>query len=178
MRHPIKSLLVTIALVIATVLIGNYVLVHRHLASILKTDPRNEGVVAYAYYNHFVIPGTLVFDLRSVGPENSPADIFRVVLQFAAAHKSSEYSTVRLAFRGETKFILKGDYFHTLGVEFSAQNPVYTMRTFPENLYRPDGSAAFGTWTGGLLGVFGKQIEDFTEFHKQWYINELAKTGS
>lgn len=64
-----------------------------------------------------------------------------------------------------------------MGVEYGTQNPVYTMRTFPENLYRPDGTAAFGTWTGGLFGVLGKQMEDFIEFHKQWYVNELAKTG-
>ena len=40
------------------------------------------------------------------------------------------------------------------------------MRTFPENLYRPDGQKAFGTWIGGLLGLLAKQIKDFTEFHK------------
>jgi len=54
------------------------------------------------------------------------------------------------------------------------QNPVYTMRTFPQNVYALDGSPAFETWSGGLLGVLGKQLEDFSEFHKQWYLNEIS----
>ena len=166
-----------LALIAATVLLANYLLVHRALSSSLDSDARNKGVAAIAHYDHFVVPGTLVFDLRGVSATNSPADIFRVFLQFAASQKDREYQTVKLTFRGEPKFLLKGSYFKTLGVEYGTQNPVYTMRTLSENLYRPDGSAAFGTWTGGLLGVLGKQMEDFTEFHKQWYINDLAKTG-
>lgn len=167
----------SLTLIAAAVLFANYLLVHRALSSSLDSDARNKGVAAFAHYDHFVVPGTLVFDLRGVSGTNSPADIFRVLLQFAASQKDREYQTVKLMFRGEPKFLLKGAYFKTLGVEYGTQNPVYTMRTLPENLYRPDGSEAFGTWTGGLLGVLGKQMEDFTEFHKQWYINDLAKTG-
>ena len=51
------------------------------------------------------------------------------------------------------------------------------MRTLPENVFKMDGTAAFGTWTGGWLGVVGKQMEDFSEFHKQWYISDLAKAS-
>ena len=71
------------------------------------------------------------------------------------------------------KFVLEGDYFQTLGKEYGTQNPVYTMRTFPEKLYSPDGQRAFGRWSGGLLGIVGKQMEDFTEFHKQWYVEGM-----
>lgn len=165
------------AIIVAAVLFANYLLVHRGLSSVLDSDTRNNGVAAFAYYDHFVVPGTLVFDLRGVSETNSPADVFRVLLQFAASQKDRDYEAVKIAFQGEPKFLLKGAYFKTLGVEYGTQNPVYTMRTFPENLYRPDGTAAFGTWTGGLFGVLGKQMEDFIEFHKQWYVNELAKTG-
>jgi hypothetical protein len=38
----------------------------------------------------------------------------------------------------------------------------------------PDGSRAYPTWTGGLLGVAGKQVEQFGDFHKQWYFNSLT----
>ena len=64
-----------------------------------------------------------------------------------------------------------------LGQEYEKQNPVYTMRTFPENVYGVDGTQAFGSWTGGLLGVLGKQMGDFSELHKQWYIADLTKSG-
>ena len=116
----------------------------------------------------------LVIDLRKVSGTNSPADVTRVLLQFAQSQKAKTYSQVKLAHSGTKKFILKGDYFQTLGVEFGEQNPVYTMRTLPENVYLLDGTAAFGTWTGGILGVLGKQMEDFSEFHKRWYVTDLA----
>jgi hypothetical protein len=48
------------------------------------------------------------------------------------------------------------------------------MRTFSENLVTPDGQRAFPVWTGGLLGVLQKQMEDFNEFHQRWYIRDLA----
>jgi hypothetical protein len=51
---------------------------------------------------------------------------------------------------------------------------MYTLRTLPENLNRPDGEQAFGTWTGGMLGVLGHQMEDFAEWHSAWYIRDLA----
>lgn len=116
----------------------------------------------------------LVIDLRKVSGTNSPADVTRVLLQIAQSQKSKTFNQVTLAHQGNPKFILKGDYFQTLGIEFGEQNPVYTMRTLPENIYRLDGTAAFGTWTGGLIGVLGKQMEDFSDFHKQWYIADLA----
>jgi len=40
------------------------------------------------------------------------------------------------------KFVLEGDYFQTLGKEYGTQNPVYTMRTFPEKLNSPEPSVA------------------------------------
>ena len=67
---------------------------------------------------------------------------------------------------------------HTLqlGGEYDFQNPVYTMRTFSSHLYRPDGTKAFPEWTGGWLGVMTKEMEQFNEFHQQWYLTGLAAT--
>lgn len=177
MSRHLTRLIIALALASAAVLLANYIFVHRALASVLDEDPRNKGVVAFAHYDYFVMPSTIVLDLRSVAETNSPADIFRVLLQFSATQKNHEFETVKLSFRGEPKFLLKGTYFKTLGIEHDTQNPVYTMRTLPENLYHPDGTEAFGRWTGGLLGVLGKQMEDFMEFHSQWYITDLTKTG-
>ncbi len=168
----------SLTLIITVVLAINYILVQRSLSTVLNSDTRNKGISALAHYDYLVNPKTLVFDLQVVSETNSPVDIFRVLLQFAATQKDCDYETVKLSFKGQTKFLLKGSYFKTLGVEFETQNPVYTMRTLPENVIKPDGTAAFGTWTGGWIGVFGKQMEDFIEFHKQWYINDLSKAGS
>jgi hypothetical protein len=71
---------------------------------------------------------------------------------------------------------MSGSVFASLGSEFSAgQNPVFLIRTLPEKLRTPDGHPAFETWTGGLLGVLGAQLEDHAEFHRRWYLNDLLR---
>lgn len=145
------------------------------LREVSAADPRNAGISAWAHLKYGVLPGTLVFDLRGISPTNSMADVFRLLLQYAQTMQFSRFERVELAYRGQTRFVLEGDYFAQLGAEFGEQNPVYTMRTFTEHVYAPGGEAAFGTWTGGLLGVLGKQLEDFNEFHRRWYLNDLAR---
>jgi hypothetical protein len=159
---------------VAAIAADNYLSLQSKMNAVVKNDPRNTGVEVSVRYSHFVERSVLVYDLKSVGSTNSMADVFRVLLQFAEAVKSREFTSVELAFRGQTRFLLPGEYFKKLGEEFGSQNPVYTMRTFSENVLQPDGSHAFPTWTGGLLGVVGKQMEQFNDFHKQWYVGDLA----
>jgi hypothetical protein len=59
---------------------------------------------------------------------------------------------------------MKGSYFAELGREFSTQNPVYTLRTMPENMFLLDGHPAFETWTGGLLAVLGQRWKTLRAF--------------
>jgi hypothetical protein len=98
-----------------------------------------------------------------------------VLFEYDAKMKSHRYDCVHLTFRGESKFVLDGEYFHQLGQEYGQQNPIYTFRTFPSHLRRPDGSEAYGTWTGGVLGVLGKEIEDFNDFHDWWYLRDMTR---
>lgn len=121
-----------------------------------------------------MIPSSLIYDLRGLSPESSSADVTRVLLQYARVLKDRQFDEVILAYRGTPKFLLKGEYFSSLGREYGVQNPVYTARTFPENVYELDGTPAFGGWTGGLIGVVARQMEDFNQFHKEWYIEDMA----
>ena len=66
-------------------------------------------------------------------------------------------------------------YFKKPGDEYETQNPVYTMRTFTENVYRLDGRKAYPEWTGGWLGVLQKEMEQYSAFHDDWYLNDLAR---
>jgi len=144
-------------------------------SEVIKSDPRNKGIEISSHYKNYVNSKVLIFNLKEVGPKNSVADVFRVLLQYARKVSDREFDKVLLCSKGEVKFTLRGDFFQKTGKEYGDQNPVYTMRTFPENLYRPDGDKAFGSWQGGLLGVTGKQLEDFTEFHKKWYIEDMVQ---
>ena len=174
MSSRVSIFLGCLVLVAASVFGINYVNLQRPLTALIDSDKRNGGISIRAHYDNYWPSKTLVFDIRDIDGEKSPLDVFRLFLQFAEVKKDSSFDTVKLSFRGTTKFILKGNYFNTLGVEYKSQNPAYTIRTFPEKLYKPDGRQAFGTWSGGILGVLSRQMEDFSEFHKQWYLEELS----
>ncbi len=144
------------------------------LADVIESDPRNTGIEMRAHYGHYVLPSILIVDLRAVRAESAPVDVFRVLLQFASRLQETEFAVVNLSFQGRTKFLLKGEYFRQLGSEYGRQNPVYTMRTFPESVYTENWERAFPSWSGGLIGVVGEQMDDFSEFHRQWYIEDIA----
>ena len=152
----------------------NFAAVGYPLSRVIQTDGRNAGISASAHYAHYINPSVVIFNLDSVSPSNTPMDVFRVFLQFAAEMKDRRFSRIELAHHGTTKFLVSGEYFAQLGTEYGEQNPVYTIRTFPEHLYRPDGNSAYGTWTGGLIGVLTRQMEDFNDFHRKWYIEDLT----
>ena len=80
------------------------------------------------------------------------------------------FDRVILARRGDAIFFLKGADFREMGEEFElGQNPVYLLRTLPEKLFRPaDGSAAFATWEGGVLGVPMRQMQDLADAGQTW----------
>lgn len=168
------AVIFTILLVTGSGLWGyNYVRIQAPVQKVLDADPRNAGVAVRAHYGRYIPGDTLVFDLQRVGSDSAPVDVFRVLLQYAEAMKSEQFERVELAYQGRTRFILGGDDFRQMGVEHEDQNPIYTMRTFPEKLRTPEGLPAFETIEGGDLGVFGAQMEQFGEFHRKWYVDAM-----
>jgi hypothetical protein len=177
-KRNLSLAVLLLCLAVTSVWGWNYSALQGPLAQVLSDDSRNDGIEVRAHFGSYLQSGILFFDLTSVGTGKAPADVFRVLLQFAAAVKEREFKRVVLAHRGVPKFQLEGAYFHQLGEEYSVQNPVFTMRTFPEHLLRPDGTRAFEQWSGGWLGVLNEQLEDFGEFHKQWYMNDMAASSA
>jgi hypothetical protein len=172
-RH-VKIVSIIILVALCAVATWNYSTTQRPASDVIGKDPRNSGISVFAYHQWFINPNVLVFDLRSISGHNSPLDVSRVLLQYADKLQEKSFSKVILSYKGAPKFMLKGEYFHTLGKEFDSQNPVYTLRTLPENVYNLDNSQAFSTWSGGWIGVVGKQMEDLNDFHKRWYLADLA----
>lgn len=134
----------------------------------IASDYRNAGIEASAYYKDEVSQSTIVFDIKDVA-HASRLDVFRVLLDFAEELKDDSFSTVELAYRGDTRFKLDGYYFRTLGRDRHTENPNYMIRTFPEHLQTSYGTQAYPEWSGGILGVLAKQLEDFNDFHDKWY---------
>lgn len=153
----------------------NYFELQQPMNEVLTTDQRNAGLRVNVHYGVYVNPSVLIYDLRSLAGTNSKADVFRSLLQFAEKMKTKKFDRVELAFKGTTKFVLDGEYFQELGKDYGTQNPVWTMNHFPEKLRLPNGQRAYETWTGGWLGVAGKQIEDFNDMHDKWYLKEALR---
>jgi len=152
---------------------SNYFVLQMPMNKVLKQDSRNKGIKVSVHLSKYINPKRLIYDLKEIGSENSMADVFRVLLQFAEKMESKEFQYVILSFRGKVKFYIKGNYFKHLGEEYSYQNPIYTMRIFPENLFLPNGHPAYPSLSGGWLGVMKKQMENFNDFHKEWFLDDL-----
>ena len=162
------AILVSLAAIAATT---NYIMLTQPFEEAVSQDSRNAGVSIRVHYKYYIDPFVVVFDLRKVSPDNS------VLFLFSEVIKNTQYNSARLASSGKPKFSLGGEYFHWLGVEFGKENPVYMIRTMPEHVLKMNGAPAFSTWTGGILGVLARQMEDFSEFHKQWYMRDLANVS-
>ncbi len=171
-----KRILIGAIIVIAVTIAANGIFVTWPALRAKADDPRNENVSLYAHWQWGVNPATLVLDLWNISPETSMADVDRVLLDTAEVFKDRSFSKVQLAFRSQARFQFDGSYFRQLGEERSWQNPVYTIRTMAENTEEPNGRPAFETWTGGWLGVINRQMEDHSEMHRRWYINDLARS--
>jgi len=135
----------------------------------LGEDSRNTTVSVHVYHRWAVSPREIVFDIWDVGPEASAAAVTRTLLVAAETLQDRDYDRVHLAFRGSEKFWLAGDDFRALGKRFSTGFAVADMAAIPEKLKLPSGISAFGSWSGGWLGVIGKQLEDLNDWHRQWW---------
>ncbi|MGE0489769.1 MAG: hypothetical protein AB7S38_11230 [Vulcanimicrobiota bacterium] len=142
----------------------------KKLATELADDLRNAGIEVSLRAKGEM----LVVDLLSVSGERSPADVTRVLFTAAALvvkEHPEPYQEVVLEYRKGACFKLSGQDFYQLGKDFEAgENPVYLIRTLPEKLKTPTGKPAYEKWEGGWLGVSTRQMEDFNDFHKKWWI--------
>lgn len=132
------------------------------------------GVTMVAYHRWLVDPSTVVIDLWSIDGTVSMADVDRNLFEAAEALKARSFSKVVLAYKGNGRFLLDGTQFKTIGEERSFQNPMYTVRTLTEHITNTDGTRAFETWEGGLLGVLTAQMKDHSQLHWRWYLASMS----
>ena len=121
-------------------------------------------------YENYINLKSLVFSLKEVGDDHSKSDVFRIILQFAEHMSDKDFDKVIFAYKGTKKFYIDGQYFKQLGNEYSYQNPLYTMRTFPSELFEMDGTRAYFSFGSIFSG-----IEDFNDFSDEWYLDDLIE---
>jgi hypothetical protein len=165
-----------IALGIILIIIGgiygyNHYSIDQLVQHELNSDERNSGIVFDAHYENYVQIDLLVLDLKKISGGKSNADIFRALWQSAYALKDDHFKTVKLEYQGDAKFIIPGDFFKSLGNEYNNENPIYVIRTFPENVLNLEGQHAYEAVYGGVLGVMEAEMDNFNDFAKKWYLN-------
>lgn len=168
-KSRIKYIFAAILLIVI-IFITNYSRLTLPASSVADDD-----MSVISYYRYGVVPDVIVYDILDVGLSASQAGVIGGFFRYAEKLKDRDFSKVILSYRGSPKFFLRGEYFKQIGLELSYQNPIYTLRTFPEKLETPDGVRAFDTWTGGALGVLNAQLEDVNEMGRQWYLYDMAK---
>ncbi|WP_425990593.1 hypothetical protein [Brevundimonas sp. TWP2-3-2] len=142
------------------------------VAQALGDDNRNDGFGIHAYRTALIHPRDITLDLMSVD-QVATIDLARGLFQSAAALKDREFGQITLARAGKPVFVMSGADFKTLGKSFAAgENPIYLVRTLPEKLSLPNGQEAFGTWSGGWLGVLNGQMQDVNSFGPAWVEGE------
>jgi len=150
----------------------NYFGVYGPASSAMAEDSRKEKLSARVHRQYGLSSSTIVFDLRNLEEDGSTTGVMSALFRSARALKDSRFERVVLSYKGRPKFYLQGEYFQTLGNDFGTNNPIYLLRTLPQNVYKLDGTKAFGTWTGGVLVVATKQLEDLNELSQQWYLSD------
>lgn len=168
-------LVLLIGFVVGSIWLWNYAAVGAGVESALDKDKRNPKGVLTAHFAGYLDPSRLVLDLRVNPAGISCLDVMRVLFTAGRATASLRFDEIILSRRGKRVYLISGSYFRELGVEYlSGENPIYLMRTFPENVTGLDGTRAFPTWQGGWLGVLGNQMKDLNEFCRVWIGSDEA----
>lgn len=136
---------------------------------ILEKDARNEAVD----FTLRTKGNDLQYCVNSISGEASAMDVFRVFLHTADQFKGRQFENVHLCFRKEARFVLDGNDFAVIGAEYETQNPLYTIRTFPEKLHLPDGTTPYEEHRGGVLYLMRVQMADFQDMNEKWYLTDL-----
>ncbi len=138
--------------------------------SAVDSDSRNFGLRFEARYEGRIHFRTLELELATTGGK-APIEVLRALLQTAERLTSGGDRFEKVCFTqgGVCKFVMSGSDFHSMGSAFGAgENPLYLIRTLPAKIETPSGDPAFSRWTGGLLGVFSREMGDAASFARTW----------
>ncbi|HET7710727.1 MAG TPA: hypothetical protein VFL80_02250 [Thermoanaerobaculia bacterium] len=138
---------------------ANLLVLQEPVNDILKRNASFQGMSVSAHYQYWIVPGVVVYDLKSLSVRQRPIDVHTAFLEFAKTLRDKKYERIELSHRGVAKFSIDGASFRRLGEEYAKKNYDYVLYTFPQ-LFRPaNGAPATAAGAGNEL----------LDFHRQWY---------
>jgi hypothetical protein len=137
---------------------ANLFLLQEPMNDVLKQNSAFSGMQVSTHYEYWVVPGVVVYDLRSLTLRQAPIDVQTALLEFAKKVKTKRYSRVELSYRGVSKFSIDGASFQRLGEEYAKHNFDYVLYKFPRLFHSHDGTK-----------VDTSERDALVAFHKRWY---------
>ena len=142
---------------------ANLILLQEPVNDVLKSNAAFRGMEVSAHYQYYIVPGVVVYDLKTLSFRQTPIDVHTAFLEFAKKVKDKRYEKIELSHKGVTKFSIDGASFSKLGQEYAKRNFDYVLYSFPK-LFSPTPPET--TDRDALL-----------QFHRQWYGEDsLTKT--
>ncbi|MGA8810586.1 MAG: hypothetical protein WB973_22160 [Thermoanaerobaculia bacterium] len=148
---------------------ANAILLQQPVDDVLRSNPAAfAGMNVSAHYEYYMVPGVVVYDLRTIGIRQTPIDVHTAFLEFAKKVKDNRYKRVELSYRGTTKFSIDGASFHKIGDEYAKRNFDYVLYTVPR-LFHREGSSD--------IKPIASDRDALLQFHRQWYgSDQLTRT--
>ena len=143
---------------------ANYLLLQRPMNQILEENAAYRGMKVQTHYQYWVIPGVLVYDLRSLDDDLDPLHVHTAMLQYAFNKRQSEYDRVELHYRGKKKIWMDGNTFKRIGEEYGKKNFQYVLFDFTGTVKARDRNTR--------LDKVKDPNEALVQFHRIWYANE------
>jgi hypothetical protein len=141
---------------------ANVILLQQPVNAVIRDNAAFSGMEVSAHYQYYMVPGVVVYDLRTIGVRQTPIDVHTAFLEFAKKVRDKRYQRVDLSYRGTTKFSIDGASFHKLGDEYAKRNFDYVLYTFPRLFHR----------VGAPAQAPSSSVSDrdaLLQFHRQWY---------
>lgn len=135
---------------------ANLFLLQEPMNDILKKNSALNGMKVSAHYQYWVVPGVVVYDLKSLGVRQTPIDVHKALLEFAKKLREKRYSRVDLNFRGVNKFSIDGASFAQLGNEYAKHDFNFALYKLPR-LVKP------------AVDSPASDRDALVEFHRHWY---------
>lgn len=137
------------------------------LANTLATCPSRE-VVGGDVRVGYTLGGNIVFDVRSCEGDSRLIDPLHLLLQFGYILRDTEIDHLAIASGGEEVYRLPKPDLDELARQYELGARIWAFNHWPERLREPTGERAFGTWTGGFIGVLAGQAKDLNEALRTW----------
>src|SRR5687768_14244480 len=119
---------------------ANFFLLQEPVNDILRENRAFNGMKVSAHYQYFVVPGVVVYDLKSLSFRQTPIDVQTAFLEFATTLKEKRYKRVDLSYKGTKKFTIDGASFARLGTEYAKKNFEFALYDFPRLFRTADGA--------------------------------------